>query len=188
MAVSRASANRVIDRIIVMIAWTLLRLNPQSQQRYVEHIAEYVPEVVTYYPTYTRVVRPSGLRHPIQRILPVFAGYVFARVDMDSSCVHRLVSAPIRAYYIKLKALPEDERTISTIPDKVIDMIKHMEVRNMLVTESVRENPYLPGRKIMIHHTSFDLCAVIVMLRRGEVIADTSLGRVRVPVHTVTLA
>jgi len=171
-----------------MDVWTLLRLNPQLQAKYVEYICEHVPNVELYFPVYTRMCRPAGRRYPLAVTLPVYPGYVFARVELPSRSVQSLIGAPIKAWYIKLKSLPDDERTISTIPDRVIEVLRTMEERNELVVEAVKESPFKPGRKIVIRYPQFDIAAICVKIRGTRVEAETNLGRVVVPVHTITLA
>ena len=167
--------------------WTLLRLNPQLQAKYCEYVQGTWPELEVYYPKYRRISRPSGKRYPITLVLPVYPGYVFANVAMHKTHIHGLISAPIKAYFIRLKALPDDIRTISTIPESVIVKLKHLEARNELMVESVQQSPYQPGRRIVVKHPSFDLLAIIVKIRGTHVIADTNIGRVDVPIHTIEL-
>lgn len=164
-----------------MNSWSLLRLNPQSQDRYVEYVREGSPRIETYFPKYERVTRPHGVRHPVIVELPVYPGYVFARCDIDSRDVHVLTSSPVRAYFIRFGG------TISIVPDKVITEIRRLESLRELVKERAKMNPYHPGRMVVIHTPAADIQAIIVKLMGGNrAIVDTSLGRATVRTHSLS--
>jgi Transcription termination factor nusG len=164
-----------------MNSWSLLRLNPQNQERYVEHVRDNRPDIETYYPLYDRITRPHGIRHPIKVPTPVYPGYVFAFADMDSRDVRWLVSSPVKAYFIKFGGV------ISVIPERVITEIKRLESLRMLVREQIKINPYQPGRPVVVHTPAADIQAVIVRLMGGNrAVVDTSLGRATVRIHSIT--
>ena len=167
-----------------MHSWTLLRLNAQNQDRYVDYVHEHIADVETYYPTYEKVTRPHGKRQPIVVIRPVYPGYLFAKLDLDGKDVHLMVSMPIRARFIKLKG----EGAISTIPDRVIYELRRLESLHMLVREVHRVSPYQPGVKVRIHMPIADISAIVIALLHGKRIrVDSALGTMSVPVHQVSL-
>lgn len=165
-----------------MSDWTLLRLNPQLQTRYVDHVAENHPEVETYFPVFDKVTRPHGMRKPLIVTRPVYPGYVFARVEMGGKSVRMLVSAPVKARFIRFGGV------ISTVPDKVIEELRRLESHKLLVREIQRINPYIPGRKVRVHTPIADIQAVIIsLINRSRAVVDTPVGRVTVHIHQVTL-
>jgi transcription antitermination factor NusG len=162
-------------------SWTLLRLNAQKQEKYIEHVKETMPDVEVYFPVYDRVTRPHGKRQPIVVIRPVYPGYLFTKFDVDGPNVHGLVSAPVKARFIKFG--PD----ISRIPDRVIWELKHLENLKVLVRE-VHVNPFKPGRKVRIHLPIADINAIIIQLAHGNrALVDTAVGRMNVRMHQMTL-
>jgi transcription antitermination factor NusG len=114
--------------------------------------------------------------------MPVYPGYVFARLDMDGDGIHELVTCPVKARFIKFGG------EISTIPDKVIHELRRLESLSMLVREVQRVNPYRPGVKVRVHTPVADIQAVIVALIRGNRLkVDSCIGTITVPVHKVNL-
>jgi transcription antitermination factor NusG len=163
-------------------SWTLLRLNPQNQNKYVDHVVENHPDVEVYYPVYERMTRPHGKRQPMVVVCPVYPGYIFANLDINGHGVRLLVSAPIRARYIRFGP------AISTIPDRVIDELRRLEIRKLLVREIQRISPYAPGVKVRIHTPIASIEAIIIqLLNQSRAMVDTSLGRVTVPVSSLTI-
>src|SRR5215471_14000540 len=124
-----------------MNSWTLLRLNAQRQSAYVEHVAEHIPEVEMYFPTFEKVTHPHKKRQPIVVLRPVYTGYVFARLDIDGYNVYHMTRTPIQARFIKLTG----DGTISTIPDRVIAELKRLESLHLLVKETHRVSPFQRG-------------------------------------------
>jgi transcription antitermination factor NusG len=162
-------------------SWTLLRLNPQKQSRYIEHVAENIPGVEMYFPVYNKTTRPHGRRQPLVVILPVYPGYIFANVDVNGEGIYSLIRTPIRARFIRFG--PE----ISLIPDKVIVELRRLERLSMLMRESY-VNPYTPGRKIRIHTPVADIAGIIIRLMNGDrVEVDSPIGRMTVKRHLVAL-
>jgi transcription antitermination factor NusG len=165
-----------------MNSWTLLRLNPQLQARYINHVQENIPDVETYYPTYEKKTRPHGKRQPIVVIRPVYPGYVFAKLDIDGLDVHLMISSPVRARFVRFGP------GISTIPDRVIHELRRLESLHLLVKEIHRVSPYTPGVKVRIHTPVADISAIVIALLHGKRIrVDSPLGTVTVPVHQVSL-
>jgi transcription antitermination factor NusG len=167
-----------------MHSWALLRLNPQLQSRYIDHVAEYAPDVETYYPRYEKMTRPHGKRQPIVVVRPVYPGYIFANLDLDGRCVHLLISLPVKARFIRL----EFGGGISPIPDRVIQEIRRLESLHMLVREVHRISPYQPGVKVRIHMPIADISAIVIaLLHNKRVKVDSALGIMNVPQHQVSL-
>ena len=163
--------------------WTLLRLNPQRQDQYIEQVEENIPNVETYYPTFEKVTRPHGKRQPIVVIRPVYPGYLFARIDVeDGTSMRLMMSMPVRARFIKFGP------GVSRIPDRVICELRRLERLHMLVREIHRVSPYSPGVKIRIHTPVADISAVVIALLHGKRLkVDIQLGTLNVPIHQVTL-
>jgi hypothetical protein len=161
-------------------AWTLLRLNPTSQPRFLDHVATTFPDIPTYQPQYQKTTRPARKRHPIQTLHPVYPGYLFAQI-LDDKFIHQLTSTPVRAYFVRFGG------KIGTVPDGVILELRRLESLNLLVHETPRPNPYSPGTKVLIHLPMSDIRGIIAMtLNQGSrAIVDTPLCRVLVPVHTL---
>ena len=162
-------------------SWSLLRLNPQNQEKYVDHVQENVPGVETYFPVFEKKTRPHGKRQPVVVVRPVYPGYVFARLDMNGVNVHLLVNSPIKARFIRFGG------TISLIPERVINEIRRLESQRMLVRE-IHINPYVPGRKVRVHLPVADIQAIILQLLHGKrALVETPLGRMSVQLHKMTL-
>jgi transcription antitermination factor NusG len=163
-------------------SWTLLRLNPQNQSRYIDHVADNHPEVEIYFPVFQKTTRPHGRRHPVVVSRPVYPGYVFANIDMNGHGVRLLISTPIRARFIRFGP------NISTIPDRVITELRRLEGLSLLVREVHRVNPYVPGVRVRVHTPIADIQAVIIaLLNRSRVKVDSVLGNITVPIHQVTI-
>jgi len=162
-------------------SWTLLRLNAQNQNKYVEHVQENIPDVELYFPRYEKITRPHGMRQPIVVKRPVYPGYIFAKLDINGESVHMLISTPVRARYVKFG------QNIPTIPDRVIWDLQRLEGLKVLVRE-VQVNPFQPGRKVRIHTPVYDIQAMIISLLHGKrALVDTTLGRMSVHLHQMTL-
>ena len=167
-----------------MFSWTLLRLNAQRQDRYIEHVHEHTPDVETYFPTYEKLTRPHGKRQPIVVIRPVYPGYLFAKLDTDGKDVHLMISMPIRARFIKLKG----DGAISTIPERVIHELRRLESLHLLVREIHRVSPYQPGVKVRVCTPIADIQAIVIALLHGKrIMVDSALGTMSVPIHQVSL-
>ena len=110
--------------------WTLLRMAPQAQSRYILHVAQRMPDVEIYYPQYRKKTRPANSRHLITKTLPVYPGYLFTR--LDSTRIRPLLQTPIRVHFVRFGP------SLSIVPDRVILQIRHLESLNMLMRESVR--------------------------------------------------
>jgi transcription antitermination factor NusG len=165
----------------MMNSWSLLRLNPQSQTKYVEHVQENVPDVETYYPVFEKKTRPHGRRHPMVVVRPVYPGYVFACLDMNGASVHLLMNSPIKARFIRFGG------GISLIPSRVIDELRRLESQRMLIRE-IHINPYMPGKKVRVHLPVADISAIILSLLHGKrALVETPLGRMSVQLHKMTL-
>jgi hypothetical protein len=159
------------------IKWTLLRINPQNQSRYVEHVGKTFPDVEVYYPVFTKLTRPARRRHPIVITLPVYPGYVFARIDLDAR-VRDMLNTPVHARFIRFG------QAISVVPDPVIVEIRRLESMQLLVRDSYRESPFQPGRRVRVILPMADLTAVVVHIMSGNrAVVDTPLGNVIVPIH-----
>jgi transcriptional antiterminator RfaH len=165
-----------------MNSWTLLRLNAQKLERYLEHVQEHVPDVETYFPTFEKITRPHGRRQPVVVVRPVYPGYVFANLNVDGRDVRLMVSLPVRARFIKFG------EGISTIPDRVIHELRRLESLRMLVREIQKVNPYAPGVKVRIHTPVADIQAIVIAILHGKRIkVDSPLGNVVVPLHQVSV-
>ena len=171
-----------------MNSWTLLRLNPQQQDRYIGHVTEHIPDVETYFPIYEKVTRPHGKRQPVVVIRPVYPGYVFAKLNEDEEGhlsgveMRLMMSMPVRARFIRFGP------GISMIPDRVIHELRRLENLHMLVREVHRVSPYTPGVKIRVCTPVADISAVVIALLHGKRLrVDSQLGTMNVPIHQVTL-
>jgi transcription antitermination factor NusG len=161
-------------------SWTLLRLNPLNQSRYVDHVTESFPEIPTYFPQYLKTTRPARKRKPILVTKPVYPGYIFARINLQDHTIHQLTSTPVRAYFVRFGG------TIGMIPDRVIIELKKLESLNMLVRELPRRDPFAPGTRVVIHLPMSDIRGIVTMLlHANRAIVDTSLCKVTVPIHTL---
>jgi transcription antitermination factor NusG len=167
-----------------MDSWTLLRLNPQLQTRYIYHVQEHVPDVETYFPCFEKITRPHGRRQPVVVIRPVYPGYIFAKIDVDGQCIHMMTTLPVRARFIKLKG----NGLISTIPDRVIHELRRLENLRLLVREIHHISPYQPGVKVRVCTPVADIQAIVIALLHGKRIkVDSTLGVMSVPMHQVNL-
>lgn len=165
-----------------MSSWSLLRLNPRLQDQYIDHVAENLPNVEMYFPTFKKVTRPHGKRKPVVVIQPVYPGYVFANMDMDGRTIHMMVSTPMKARFIKFGI------GISIVPGRVIDELKRLERLNQLVREIRYINPYVRGVKVRIHTPVADIHAIVIrLLHSNRVKVDSPLGTMTVPLHQVSL-
>lgn len=167
----------------MMNSWTLLRLNPQNQSKYVEHALDMYPEIGLYYPIFEKITRPARCRHPILVSCPVYPGYVFVNIDLDSRLVHALVSCPVKARFIRFGGI------IGKIPDMVIVELRKLELAKQLVREQFRVNPYTPGRQVRVHTPVADISAVIIRLvNQSKAIVDSPLGTITVGIHQIQFA
>lgn len=163
-------------------AWTLLRTSPQNQDRYIEYLGENLPSVEPYFPQYEKITRPSKCRHTVKVKKPVYPGYVFAKVDLESEGVLGLIRTPIRAYFIRFGNM------LSIVPECVIVRLRQDEADGKLVEEKEVDNPYTPGRKIRVHLPIADIDAVIVhLVGTHRVLVDTVLGHATVRIHSVEI-
>src|SRR5215469_804879 len=164
--------------------WHLLRLNPQNQAQFVDYIAEKAPDQILYYPKYYRMTRPAHKRTPIRIECPVYPGYVFSL-----TCDRLLCITPIRAYFVRLKNLgPDSVPQISTIPDRVIQELKRLEGLNQLIHEVKIENPFKPGRHVIIHTPVSDIHGIIIrLLGQTRAVVQTPLGRAVQPLATLAI-
>jgi len=155
--------------------WALLRLNPQSQDRYLEYMAERLPHIETYYPVYDRITRPAKKRSPITVRAPVYPGYIFVADGFEHQ--RALLSLPVRTWFVRLAL----DGQISRLPDWVIHGIRAMESRNELVRECRAESPYRRGMSVHVHLPVRTIRATIIRVAGSEVLVDTdwSLMRVR---------
>jgi transcription antitermination factor NusG len=164
-----------------MIVWTLLRLNPQSQGRYIDHVAKTFPDIEVYFPVFTKLSRPARRRHPVVKTQPVYPGYIFAHLDLDMR-IRDMLSCPVRARFVKFG------QTISVVPPEVITEIKRLEALKLLVREEHRVSPFQPGRRVRVSLPMADITAVVVyLMNKNRAVVDTPLGNVIVPVHKMTL-
>lgn len=165
-------------------SWTILRLNATAQAKFVSYVNELYPDVILYFPVYKRFVRPAKAPRPIRVVKPVYPGYIFANLDLDSSTPHILTSTPTRASFVRLKSIdPDSHPTISTIPDRVIHEIMRLECSNQLIREEIRINPYYPGRPVRIHTPVADIDGIILrIMGKIRALVSTPLGRITVPV------
>lgn len=158
--------------------WSLLKTNPQKQNGYVNLLTEHCPDIESYYPVYTRLSRPHGVRRPMKVVRPVYPGYLFLRI-VDGE-MRKPVSLPVSARWVRFGG------KIEAIPGFVIQKLRSLEQAGELVREIKHVNPYVPGTRVMVHHPVQDIRAVVVRLVRGNrVVVDTQLCRVTVPIHTV---
>ena len=153
--------------------WSLLRINPQSQSRYVGFVGEYYPDIEIYYPQYQRTTRPNKCRYPVKELRPVFPGYLFVRAGGNY-----LTRLPVRAYWVKFG---EDVEIVS---QRVIDRLRDLEMAGRLVEEIIHVNPYRSGVRVRIHLPVGDILAVIVKLQGGtRALVDLPVGKCVVPIH-----
>jgi hypothetical protein len=160
--------------------WALLRLAPQSQNRYCEFIGEYYPGVELYFPQYERLSRPHGKRLPIVKFHPVYPGYVFADIGGSNDVLCQLTSVPVRAWFVRFGG------GIGLVRKAVICELKHKEAENALMKEEMVESPYYPGRLVRVHLPVASIAAIIIRVtNRGRAIVDTTIGEYNVPLHQV---
>lgn len=159
-----------------MNSWTLLRLNATLQSRFLEHIQDQYPDAKLYFPTYSRLTRPANKRHPILTTKPVYPGYIFTGLDSVGT-----IKSTIRFHYVRFGG------KIALVPDSVIQELRRLESLNALVTIKTMQNPYTPGTRIVVHTPAYDIHAIIVSLSKNQIIADTPLGTISVPIHRVKL-
>lgn len=158
--------------------WSLLKLNPLKQRGYIELLGTHYPGIECYYPRYTRIGRPHGVRKAREMIRPVYPGYVFLRIrDQD---VRGPVSLPVSARWVRFGG------KIEAIPGYVVERLRKLEVADELVREVRYVNPYSPGVRVMVHLPVQDIRAVVVKLvGHNRCVVDTPLCRVTVPIHTL---
>jgi hypothetical protein len=160
--------------------WSLLRVNPQKQQRYIELLGQYNPGIERYYPVYTRICRPSGVRKAREVVRPVYPGYLFLRVADGE--LRGPVSLPVSARWVRFGG------KIEGIPGFVIDRLRKLEVANELVREVKYVSPYAPGVRVRVHLPVQDIMGVVVKLvRHNRALVDTPLGMATVQIHTLQI-
>jgi len=156
----------------------LLRLNAQSQKRYLGFVDEYQPGVEIYYPQYEKITRVHGERRPKVVSLPVYPGYLFAKVDLWGGDIRRLCSLPVRAYWVRFGG------NVEAVSDRVIMRLKELEIAGELVREIRYVSPYRHGVSVRVHLPVADLLAVVVKLVGDHAaIVDLPVGRCKVPIH-----
>lgn len=165
----------------MMYSWSLLRLNPQNQEKYVDHVLDMYEEYVQlYYPIYEMVTRPHKCRHPRVVSCPVYPGYLFVRIDLEGQLVHALCSCPVKARFIRFGGM------IGKIPDPVIVELRRLEIGKLLVREQFKVNPYTPGRTVRVHTPVADIQGIIVrLLNSSKALVDSPLGKITVGVHQI---
>jgi hypothetical protein len=168
--------------------WSLLKLNPQKQRGYMELLQEHYPSIESYFPVYSRVVRPHGVRKAREVVRPVYPGYVFLRskqgehVDTNTDIYHICTSMPVNAKWVRFGG------KIEAIPGFVIQRLRNLECTNQLVREVKYVNPYVPGARVRVHLPVQDILGVVVkMVRHNRALVDTPLGRATVQVHTLQI-
>jgi hypothetical protein len=166
-------------------SWTLLRLNPMSQARFMDYAANRCSDIPLYFPVYHRLSRPARKRHVITITKPVYPGYIFAQINPDGEDQHRLTSLPVRARFIKLR-LQDEDTTISLIPDSVIAKLQYLETHNQLVL-APPPSPYQPGTTVIVSLPIAEIKAVLIHLTGSRAILNSPLGRITVPITHLTL-
>lgn len=163
--------------------WLLLRLNPQIQPKFVDHISASLPDVDLYFPLYSKVTRPANKRTPITVQLPVYPGYIFARVNLETDDFFQLTHAPYRASFVRFNG------NLGIVPDRIIPFLREKESLNQLVVEKIVENPYYPGRRVRIILPLITIEGFVLhMIGQNRVKIDTQLGPSTVHLHSVELA
>lgn len=171
---TRAGATKAGSSLKMATIWTILRLNPMSQNRYLSHIHEYHPTIETYVPHYTKLSRPHGHRRPSPVERPCYPGYVFARPDLNNGDHLSLIHTPIKAYYIRFT------KTIESIPDSVISEIKRLESLKLLTPET--ESGWRPGQRVRVSTPTLEIRAIIVRLvAHDKMLVDTPFCQMVVP-------
>jgi hypothetical protein len=160
-----------------VMSWSLLRVNASQQSLFCDVLLKMWPEVILYYPRYTKITRPAGRRMPIQTELPVYPGYVF----LGAPFIHVATRTPYRISYVRFGG------NIAEVPDRVVTEVQRLEAEGRLMVETVKENPWKKGTKIVILTQAFDVQAYVISVLRNNaaVLADTPLGRMVVPVHKI---
>jgi hypothetical protein len=162
--------------------WNLLRVNPQNQAKYCEFVRDNHEHIEVYFPVYVRQSRPAGKRTPIPVKEPVYPGYIFACPSDDSDVV-RLMRAPTRVGVVRFGGV------IAEVPSCVIEELRLKELRGELMKEEKVENPYQPGRKVVVHTPVATIDAIVVrMLGDRRLLCETALGQASVYCHQVGLA
>jgi hypothetical protein len=160
--------------------WSLLKLNPQKQRGYMELLQEHYPSIESYFPVYSRVVRPHGVRKPREVKKPVYPGYVFLRVSDGD--LRGPVALPVSAKWVRFGG------RIEAIPSFVIQRLRGLEQANELVREVKYVSPYAPGVRVRVHLPVQDIMGVVVKLvRHNRALVDTPLGRATVQVHALQI-
>jgi hypothetical protein len=157
--------------------WSLLKLNPQKQNNYLRLLGTELPEVESYFPVYTRMSRPHGVRRAREVERPVYPGYVFIRVG-DGICMHGPVSLPISAKWVRFGG------KVEVVSNRVIEGLRQLEGNNELIREIRYQNPYTPGTFCTVHLPVGDIMGIIVRLMgRNRAIVDSNLCRITVSLH-----
>lgn len=160
--------------------WTLLRLQPQQQPRYIFFAAEHFPHIELYYPQHQTLSRPAGRRRPIRVTRPTFPGYIFAKPDFDhgehNSLIHGI---PFRVFFVRFSG------TIETIPEPVITELRRLESINQLVPIIERPRPYRPGQRVQVNLPTASIIGTIKKIMQIRAIIDTSFCNITVPIHQI---
>lgn len=164
------------------MGWVLLRMQAQSQNKYMELMAERQPHIELYYPLYDKVTRPARARRAVRVRSPVYPGYVFA----DISRIHGLEDLRpglIRVWCVRFGA------QIAIIDSRVIDVLRLQEAQGLLVTENKADNPYTYGRHVRVHTPMADIMAIVVRLTNNgtRIVVNGPLCPITVPLHQVEL-
>jgi transcriptional antiterminator RfaH len=164
-------------------SWTLLRVNPQTQSRYVDSVHDHYPHVQIYYPQFRKITRPARKRYPITVTQPVYPGYIFICLDTTTDSFYKVTRLPIRARVVRFNQL------IPKIPDRVILELRRLESLDQLVQDRILTNPYAPGTSVRVHTPICDIEGIIVhMLGQTRAIVDTELCRLTVPLARLQVA
>jgi transcription antitermination factor NusG len=112
---------------------------------------------------------------------PVYPGYVFAYLDLDNR-IRDMMTTPVKARFIRFG------QTISIVPIEVIAEIRRLEGLKLLVKETHRASPFQPGVKVRVSLPIADITAVVIhLMNKSKAMVDTSLGKVVVPIHKMTI-
>jgi transcription antitermination factor NusG len=171
-----------------MSQWSLLRVNAQSQHRFVDFMDDNQPEIEYYFPKYDRVIRNSSGRDRkagkmITVPTPVYPGYVFVKEMFESAWRLAQVRCPVRASFVRFGG------EVGLVDSRVIEGLRRLEVSGGLVQVIKVENPYLPGRKVRVHTPVASISAIILQCTNhgARALVETSLCRITVPIHQVEL-
>lgn len=180
-ALKKETATAVQQRWSMMM-WSLLRLNHLQQTRYTDFVQTKYPTIEVYFPRYEVKARPSGSRHPLPVVRPVFPGYIFANPNFDEGEQYRLIrDTPVKARFVKFGS------DIELIPTYVIDELKKLE-RNRFFHVTDEEGPrYKPGQRVLVHHVLADIQGIIGRVLQNKIFVDTHIGQLNVPIHSVSL-